>query len=261
MELVTIKENNTHYHRVDANWVLHLADSSLIMGHRLSEWTGHGPVLEQDIALTNISLDLIGQARNFYQYAAKLLSEDEARPVTEDQLAFLRDAAEYKNHLITELPNGHWGFTVLKVFLFSSWQSVYYTSLLSNSDNSIAAIAEKSLKEVQYHTRWSGDWVIRLGDGTHDSHSRMESALEELWPYTGEFFEPAGFEPAAMDMVIQKNDWLQNVNAVLDEATLKLPPADVWMHSGGKTGRHTEHLGYLLAEMQFLQRAYPGCEW
>lgn len=246
---------------------LHLADNSLIMGHRLSEWTGHGPSLEQDIAITNIALDLIGQARNFYQYAATIASSEAEKIITEDDLAYLRDAGEFRNLLITELPNGDWGKTILKIFFFSGWQFFCYQRLMNSADSQLAAIAEKSIKEVTYHVRWSSEWVIRLGDGTEESHQRMEKALEELWPYTGEMFETTGYENEAVEdrtginVSELKNDWLNKIKSVFKEATLSFPDENSWMHSGGKTGSHTEHLGYLLAEMQFLQRAYPGCEW
>jgi ring-1,2-phenylacetyl-CoA epoxidase subunit PaaC len=163
-------------------YTLHLADNSLIMGHRLSEWTGHGPMLEQDIAISNIALDLIGQSRNFYQYAA-ILKENSA---TEDSLAYLRDAREFKNLLITEIPNGDWAKTIMKLFLFSTCQFYFYQNLIDSTDKQLAAIAEKSLKEVTYHVRWSSEWVTRLGDGTDESNKRIKSALEKVWPFTGE---------------------------------------------------------------------------
>lgn len=248
-------------------YTLHLADCSLIMGHRLSEWTGHGPSLEQDIAISNIALDLIGQARNFYQYAAGLTKESGNKTITEDSLAYLRDAGEFKNLLLTELPNGDWGKTIFKIFLFSTWQYFAYQKLIYSSDAQLSAIAEKSLKEVTYHVRWSSEWVIRLGDGTEESHRRMEKSLEELWPYTGEFFEAVDYENEAAEMHIGivvseiKTDWSDKVKSIIKKATLTLPKEEMWMQSGGKKGIHTEHLGFLLAEMQFLQRAYPGCEW
>ncbi|MGN6531636.1 MAG: 1,2-phenylacetyl-CoA epoxidase subunit PaaC [Ginsengibacter sp.] len=250
------------------NYTLHLADSSLIMGHRLSEWTGHGPMLEQDIAISNIALDLIGQARNFYQYAAEIMNTDEKREknITEDHLAYLRDVNEFKNLLITELPNGDWAKTSGKIFFFSMWQFYFYQKLIYSDDKQLAAIAEKSLKEVTYHVRWSSEWVIRLGDGTEESKKRMQKAIDELWPYTGEMFVPASFESylqndISINVTNIKNDWLSKIKTVLEEATLGLPDEKTWMQSGGKNGIHTEHLGYILAEMQFLQRAYPGAEW
>ncbi len=256
-------------------YTLHLADNSLIMGHRLSEWTGHGPMLEQDIAISNIALDLIGQSRNFYQYAARLINDgnnfkngESVRQCTEDSLAYLRDAREFKNLLITEISNGDWAKTILKLFFFSNYQFYFYQRLLSSSDVQLAAIAEKSLKEVTYHLRWSSEWVIRLGDGTEESNRRLKLALEEIWPFTGEFFELAEYEKAGLEKQLSvdvsdiRNDWQNKTEDVLERATLTFPRDEkVWMQSGGKNGIHTEQLGFILAEMQFLQRAYPGCEW
>ncbi len=257
--------NNAKNDLVD--YSLFLADSSLIMGHRLSEWTGHGPMIEQDIAITNIALDLIGQARNFYQYAAGVanLDKSSAEKVTEDDLAYLRDANQFKNLLITELPNGDWAYSIVKVFFFSTWQFYYYQKLIYSSNKQLAAIAEKSLKEVTYHMKWGSDWVARLGDGTEESKKRMEKAIEDIWPFTGEMFVSADFETrlknsVSIDVSSIKNDWVEKVASVFKEATLAVPK-EGWMQSGGKTGVHTEHLGYILAEMQFLQRAYPGLEW
>ncbi|MGH2646402.1 MAG: 1,2-phenylacetyl-CoA epoxidase subunit PaaC [Ginsengibacter sp.] len=263
------------------DYTLHLADNSLIMGHRLSEWTGHGPMLEQDIAISNIALDLIGQSRNFYQYAASVLNTtNKTKPskvlsfgegldeVTEDPLAYLRDAREFKNLLIAELPNGDWAKTILKLFFFSTYQFYFYQRLVESADKQLGAIAEKSLKEVTYHVRWSSEWVIRLGDGSDESHRRIEVALEELWPYTGEMFEPAGYESLCKEKDIAvniseiKSNWQKKVAGVFEEATLPYPgDKNVWMQTGGKIGIHSEHLGYILAEMQYLQRAYPGREW
>jgi len=251
------------------NYTIYLADSSLIMGHRLSEWTGHGPMLEQDIAISNIALDLIGQSRNFYQYAAFIASAniENNRAVTEDDLAYLRDTREFKNLLITELPNGDWAKTILKIFFFSSYQFYLYQALIQSPDKQLSAIAEKSLKEVTYHLRWSSEWVIRLGDGTSESKKRIETALEDLWPYTGEMFEAADFEMQYTQKRISllvigiKKDWQDKIKNVFGEATIDFPKVETWMQTGGKTGIHTENLGYILADMQFLQRAYPGCEW
>lgn len=249
------------------NYTLFLADNSLIMGHRLSEWTGHGPSLEQDIALTNIALDLIGQARNFYHYAATISSAASAEKVTEDDLAYLRGADQFKNLLMAELPNGDWGKTILKLFFFSTWQYYYFQKLVYSSDKQLAAIAEKSLKEVTYHKNWSTDWVIRLGDGTAESHRRISNSLHELWPYTGEMFEKAPYEHeesenrVSVNVISIEEDWMAKVKNVLEEATLSFPSDEIWMQTGRKIGTHTEHLGYILAEMQSLHRAYPGCEW
>lgn len=258
----------TNHHQSELiHYTLHLADNSLIMGHRLSEWTGHGPSLEQDIAITNIALDLIGQARNFFQYAATLSENESEAAVTEDTLAYLRDAHEFKNLLLVELPNGHWGKSILKILLFSTWQYYVYQKLIYSEDKQIAAIAEKSLKEVTYHMRWSSEWVLRLGDGTEESHGKIQEALDDLWPYTGELFETVDWEKemnssnVGTDVQSVKEDWLNKVSGILKKATLQLPPEDTWMQSGGKSGVHTEHLGYILSEMQFLQRAYPRSEW
>ena len=257
------------------NYTLHLADNALILGHRNSEWCGHGPVLEQDIAITNISLDLIGQARNFYQYAAELTNEAKASSpqgeevggeVTEDTLAYLRDARDFKNCLLVEQPNGDWAVTILRQFLFSVYQYLLYQILQTSNDGQLAAIAEKALKEVTYHIRWSSEWVIRLGDGTEESHKKILKAIDDLWMFTGELFKPALYETEAVedgfgvDVANLKDGWMQKVKNVFGEATLPVPE-NVWMQSGGKEGMHTEHLGYILADMQFLQRAYPDCEW
>jgi len=238
-------------------YTLHLADNALILGQRNSEWCGHGPVLEQDIAITNISLDLIGQARNFYQYAAELKADGS----TEDSLAYLRTEREFKNCLLAEQPNGDWAQTILRQFLFSNYQYLLYQQLQTRKDNPLAAIAEKSLKEVTYHLRWSSEWVIRLGDGTTESHQRISNAVDELWRYTGELFIPAGYEKeAGIDTSILKEPWLNKVKEIFDEATLSVP-SKTFMQEGGKQGRHTEQLGYILTELQYLQRTYPGCEW
>ncbi len=244
------------------DYTLHLADNALIIGHRNSEWCGHGPVLEQDIAISNIALDFIGQARNLYQYAAELSGND----ATEDSLAFLRDVPEFKNLLITELPNGDWAQTTLRQFLFSTYQYYFYQQLQNSSDTRLAAIAAKSLKEVTYHLRWSSEWVIRLGDGTEESKQRLLTAVDEVWNFTGEMFLPANYETALLqnhigvDLTTIREQWLQKVQEVFAEATISIPEKS-WAQQGGKTGIHTEHLGYILAEMQFLQRAYPGAEW
>jgi len=243
-------------------YVTHLADNSLIMGHRLSEWTGHGPSLELDIAITNISLDLIGQSRNFYQYAA-LIKGDRC---IEDSLAYLRDAHEFRNVLLVELHNGDWAKTILKIFFFSAYQYFFNKKLIDSSDEQLSAIAEKSLKEVTYHLRWSSEWVIRLGDGTEESHNKILVALNELWPYTGELFKAADYELQAandkigIDVNLLKDDWDKKIKEVFAEATIPFPGTER-LQSGGKEGIHTEHLGFILAEMQFLQRAYPGCDW
>ena len=247
------------------NYLLHLADNSLIMGHRNSEWCGHGPILEQDIAISNIALDLIGQARNFYQYAAIPINQSTNQPInltTEDSLAYLRDTREYKNCLLVEQPNGDWAQTILKQFFFSTYQYYLYQQLQNNADDQLKAIAAKALKEVTYHVRWSSEWVIRLGDGTDESKKRLLRAFDELWMFTGELFEPASYElNMSTDFILMKEEWNKKVCSVFEEATIDVPVEKNWHQSGGKTGNHSEHLGLLLAEMQFMQRAYPNSEW
>ena len=244
------------------DYTLYLADNALILGQRNSEWCGHGPVLEQDIAITNISLDLIGQARNFYQYAATLIGNG----ATEDSLAYLRKEREFKNCLLVEQSNGDWAQTILRQFFFSQYQYLLFEQLQNSKDDQLAAIAEKSLKEVTYHLRWSSEWVIRLGDGTEESHNRIVKAIDELWRYTGELFEVAEYEIRAtnegigVDVSKLKESWMSKVQEIFSEATLLIPPK-TFMQTGGKEGKHTEHLGYILTELQYMQRAYPGCEW
>ncbi|MEQ1675355.1 MAG: 1,2-phenylacetyl-CoA epoxidase subunit PaaC [Chitinophagaceae bacterium] len=246
------------------DYTLHLADNSLLLGQRNAEWCGHGPILEQDIAITNISLDLIGQARSFYQYAASLINESPGKPitiVTEDSLAYLRTEREFKNCLLVEQPNGDWAQTILRQFLFSSYQYLLYQQLQQHTNETLSAIAEKSLKEVTYHLRWSSEWVIRLGDGTEESRNRMQKAITELWGYTGELFIPVSYEKEMItNLPSLKESWLTKVKTVFDEATLSIPE-NIFMQTGGKTGIHTEHLGYILTQLQYLQRTYPGCEW
>ena len=240
------------------NGVLHIADTALILGQRNAAWCAHGPILEQDIAITNITLDLIGQARNFYQYAALLINEADNKNETEDTLAFLRTERDFKNLLICELPNGDWAQTILRQFFFSTFQQLMYQEMIKSSDSQIAAIAAKSIKETNYHEKWSSEWVIRLGDGTDESNQRMKNAIEYLWQYTGEFFIAAEYE--IVDVAALKNEWLEKVKSIFDEATLSMPE-NTFMQTGGKTGVHTEHLGFVLPEMQSLQRNFPGAEW
>lgn len=244
------------------DYLLHLADNALILGQRNAEWCGHGPVLEQDIAITNISLDLIGQSRYFYQYAARLSGNG----ADEDKLAFLRSEREFKNCLLVELPKGDWAQTILRQFFFSAYQYLLFTGLQKSSDSQITAIATKSLKEVSYHLRWSSEWVIRLGDGTDESRQRMINAIETLWTYTGELFISTNYEMEiakngyGMDVSLLKPKWEEKVTEIFSKATLPFPAA-TYFQTGGKSGTHTEHLGYILAEMQYIQRAYPGSEW
>jgi len=244
------------------SYTLHLADTTLILAQRNAEWCGHGPILEQDIAITNISLDLLGQSRNFYQYAAVLIGGD----TDEDKLAYLRKEREFKNLLLVEQPNGDWGQTILRQYLFSQYQYLFFEKLQYSKDEQLAAIAAKALKEIKYHLRWSSEWVIRLGDGTEESKTRMLKAIDELWRYTGEMFVTTNYElqcaadGTGVDCSLLKDEWLQKVQLVFDEAVLPLP-AKVFMQTGGKEGIHTEHLGYILTELQYLQRVYPNSVW
>ena len=257
------------------DYTLHLADTTLILSQRNSEWCGHGPILEQDIAITNISLDLIGQARNFYQYAATLInlqeqSESSKAPspleraggeADEDQLAYLRTEREFKNLLLVEQPNVDWGQTILRQYLFSQFQFLLFHQLQNHTDEQLAAIASKALKETTYHLRWSSEWMIRLGDGTEESHTKMLHAIDELWRYTGELFFPSAYEKACgIHVAALQEEWMQNVIQVFDEATLPVP-VNTFTQTGGKEGIHTEHLGYILTELQYLQRTYPGAKW
>lgn len=239
------------------DYSLHLADNTLILAQRNAEWCGHGPLLEQDIAITNISLDLLGQSRNFYQYAATLIGNG----ATEDSMAYLRTEREFKSCILVEQPNVDWGQTILRQFFFSAYQYLLYEKLKNSNAEQISAIAAKALKEVVYHLRWSSEWVVRLGDGTEESHQRMLKAIDELWRYTGELFMPVDYEmTAGFDVTLLKDDWMKKITSVFDEATLPLP-GKTFMQSGGKTGVHTEHLGYILTELQYLQRTYPNATW
>jgi ring-1,2-phenylacetyl-CoA epoxidase subunit PaaC len=243
-------------------YTLRLADDALVLGHRLSEWCGHAPVLEEDLALGNMALDLIGQARSLYAYAGEL----EGRGRDEDTLAYRRDAGEYRNVLLVEQPNGDFAVTMLRQLLYAAGAHPYFEALTSSKDATLAAIAAKSVKELAYHVRHAGEWTIRLGDGTQESHRRAQQALDDLWPYTGEMFETDDIERAlietgvAVDRAGVRPRWERTLVPILAEANLKLPAGD-WMQSGGRAGRHSEHLGHILAELQFLQRAYPGGRW
>lgn len=244
------------------DYVLQQADNSLVLGQRLAEWCGHGPVLEQDIAMTNISLDLIGQARLLYQYAAELQGEGKS----EDDLAYLRDAWDYKNVLLVEQPNGDFAHTIFRQFLYDTFSSLFYESLMQSSDERLQSIAAKSHKESLYHVKWSADWVLRLGDGTEESHQKMQDAVNVLWNYKDEIVTPSETDQKAFEenwgvdlsqIKVRRDDHIRNV---VTEATLEIPD-NAYSHTGGKEGRHSEHLGYILADLQFLQRAYPGLEW
>jgi ring-1,2-phenylacetyl-CoA epoxidase subunit PaaC len=243
-------------------YVQRLGDNALVLGQRLSEWTGHAPIVEEDLALTNVALDLIGQARMWLAYAG----EAEGAGRDEDRLAFFRTADEFRNVLLVELPNGDYGRTLLREFLFGTWHFALLDALRASADGRLAGIAAKAVREVAYHVRRSGDWVVRLGDGTQESHARMQSALDDLWPYTGELFAPDAIDAAladagvGVDPATLRAPWRAPVERVLAEATLTVP-ADGPMHSGGKSGRHTEHLSYLLAVMQSVRRSVPGDRW
>jgi ring-1,2-phenylacetyl-CoA epoxidase subunit PaaC len=243
-------------------WLLRRGDTALVLGHRVSEWCGHSPVLEEDIALANVALDLIGQARMWLSLAGEV----EGRGRGENELAYLRDAWDFRNFLLAEQPNGDFGQTLMRQFLIDAYQVPLLEALKGSKDERVAAIAAKAGKEVAYHLDRSADLVIRLGDGTAESHRRMQQALDALWSYTGEMFVSDAVDTAmaeaglAPDPASLKAAWQETVDAVLDQATLTAP-ADEFAHSGGLTGRHSEHLGHLLAEMQFLQRAYPGATW
>jgi ring-1,2-phenylacetyl-CoA epoxidase subunit PaaC len=244
------------------DYVLRIADSALILGQRLSEWCGHGPVIEEDIALTNTALDLIGQARLLLAHAGNL----EGRGRDEDALAFLRAEHEYRNLTICELPNEDFGRTTLRNFLVAALQMQLWQGMTGSTDEQLAAIAGKSIKETRYHLQHASDWTVRLGDGTDESQARMQRALDVLWPYTAEFFAPTATDEAAAAAGIGpawptlEASWRQAVLPVLDTATLKVPSTTPFL-SRGKEGRHSEHMGHLLAEMQHLQRAYPGAAW
>ncbi len=253
-----------------STYIIHQADNALILGHRNSEWTGHGPVLEQDIAISNIALDLIGQARYFYQLAAARINESApGGNITEDDIAYLRDDFEFRNCILAEQENGDWARTLLRQFYFSTYQLLLYQELLKSRDPGIAGICGKSVKETIYHVKWSSEWVIRLGDGTEESRTRMVEAMQTLNPWIPELFIPADFEyeAAATGAGILpdtlKDEWYHRVNRVLESATLPtlLSGKNPLQILSGKRGVHSEHLGHLLAEMQFLQRAYPGCSW
>lgn len=244
------------------DYLLHLGDAGLILGHRLSEWCGHGPILEEDIALTNVALDLIGQARMLLTHAGRI--EGEGRD--EDALAYRRDVTDFRNPLICEQPNGDFAMTVARQFLVSAWAFELFSALERSSDPDLAAIAAKSLKEVSYHRRHAGEWLIRLGDGTQESKRRAQEALDDLWIFVDELFEPQAADRPLIDAGLisdaatLRGPWDAMVDRVLAEATLVKPEAD-YPRGGGRTGAHSEHLGYILAELQFLQRAYPDAQW
>ena len=242
-------------------YTLRIADSSLILGQRMSEWCSNGPTLEEDIAMSNISLDMFGQANGFYQYAAQLDGTKSA-----DELAFRRNEREFFNHQLVEQENGNFGTTMVRNFLHDVFNFLFYTELSKSKDETLSALASKSLKEVKYHLRHSSNWLIRLGDGTGESNTKAQEALEELWMYTGELFEMDNLDAEllnsgiAVDNSALKLEWDRMVNKTLVKAKLTRPE-DAYMATGGKKGIHTEYLGFILSEMQFLQRAYPDAKW
>jgi ring-1,2-phenylacetyl-CoA epoxidase subunit PaaC len=257
---------------VDAlgQYLLRLGDNDVVLAQRLGEWVGHGPILEEDIALTNVGLDLLGQGRLWLSYAGEVAGRASGTARTEDELAFLRDGAAYRNVQLVEMPNGDFARTMARQLYFDHAHFLLLRNLTASTDARIAEIAAKAVKEVAYHVERSADWVVRLGDGTEESHHRMQRAIDDLWPYTGELFTADAIDleladdGIAVDARTLRESWLTAIGAVLAEATLTLPQGE-WMQGGhdrgGKQGIHTEHLGHLLAEMQFLQRAYPGAQW
>ena len=262
----------SHGSREHVEYLLRLGDSALVLGQRLAEWCGHGPVLEEDIAMANVALDLVGQARLLLTRAGRI----EGAGRDEDQLAYLRDAAEFRNATLVELPSsgvasahaasGDYAVAILRNLLFSAYQCALWQVLSFSADAELAAIAAKSLKESRYHFRHAADWTIRFGDGTDESHARAQAAIDALWPYTHELFATDPVEKAVarhgigVESATLRPDWLDAVTVVVAEATLRLPP-DTAFRSAGKLGVHSEHLGYLLTEMQSLHRAHPGAAW
>ena len=243
-------------------YILRRADDALILGHRLSEWCGHAPMLEEDMALSNMALDLIGQARELYTHAA----ETEGKGNDEDKLAYLRDVRQYRNLLLVEQPNGDFAQTMVRQLFYSAFADPYWRAMMNSRDATLAAIAAKSEKESAYHLRHASEWIIRLGDGTEESHARVQAAIEHLWAFTGEMFcvddSERGLIDAgiAIDPATLRDRWLKTVTDVATEATLALPQND-WMQQGGRSGRHSEHLGHLLSELQSMQRTFPGQTW
>ncbi len=243
-------------------YLVRLADNSLIFGHRIAEWTGTAPTLEEDIALSNFALDFVGQSRSLYTYAAEI----EGQGRDEDQLAYVKLLHEYKNLLMLEQPNGDFGYTIMRAFIYSTFMHKFWLKMMDSKDATLAAIAAKSEKEAAYHVRHSAEWVIRLGDGTEQSKQRMQTAANEIWRFTGEMFETDGVEQAliaegvAIDPKDIYDDWLSYIQDIFETATLTLNQ-DVYMQSGGRNGQHSEYLGYILCELQWVQRTYPNCNW
>ena len=245
-----------------SEYLLRLGDDRLILGHRLSEWCGHGPILEEDIALANISLDLIGQANLLLELAGKV----EGQGRNADALAYFREGVEFRNAQIMELPRGDFGFTMARQFLVSVFEALHLEKLQSSKEHELAGIAAKAYKETRYHVRHSADWMLKLGDGSAESHQRVQNAIDDLWRFTGELFEVDDIERdlvkqgIAVDRSSLRDSWKAEVSRVLQAATLTVPD-DGFMQRGGREGKHTEHLGHLLAEMQIVARSFPGAEW
>jgi ring-1,2-phenylacetyl-CoA epoxidase subunit PaaC len=243
-------------------YTLRRADDALILGHRLSEWCGHAPAMEEDMALANMGLDLLGQARELYAYAAKA----EGKGNDEDKFAYLRDVRQYRNLLLLEQPNGDFARTMVRQFFYAGFADLYWRAMMRSGDATLAAIAAKSEKESAYHIRHSSEWIVRLGDGTEESHRRAQNAIDDLWAFTGEMFAVDDSERGliergiAIDPAGLRALWLKTITAVVNEATLSLPKGD-WMQQGGRDGRHSEHLGHLLSELQSMQRSFPGATW
>jgi ring-1,2-phenylacetyl-CoA epoxidase subunit PaaC len=243
------------------NYTLRIADNAMILGQRMSQWCSNGPTLEEDIAMVNISLDLFGQANGFYEYASSVDGTKSA-----DDFAFLRSEREYLNNLIVEQKNGHFGDTIVRNFLFDVYTVLFYTKLGKSKDEILSALGSKSLKEAKYHLRHSSNWLIRLGDGTQESKGRVQKSLNNIWMFTGNLFEMDVLDSEmasagiGVDNIALKSDWDKKVNEILDKAKLSRPK-DAYMQTGSKNGIHTEHLGHLLSEMQYLQRAHPNAKW
>jgi ring-1,2-phenylacetyl-CoA epoxidase subunit PaaC len=244
------------------DFILIHADNSLILGQRLGEWCGHGPVLEQDIALTNIALDYIGRARLLYQLAAKIENNNRS----EDDLAFLRDVMDFKNVLLVEQENVDFAYTIVRQFFLEAFNHPFFSHLINSQNVNLSEIAQKSIKETTYHLRWCSEWIIRLGDGTELSHNKVQTAVNNLWTYTQELFKPIESEiemtkqGICPDLQLIHTIWNETIDRIFLEATL-IKPDSVWMQNGGKSGVHSEHLGFILSDLQFMQRAYPGLEW
>ncbi len=244
------------------SYILEIADNSLILGQRLGEFCGHGSSLETDIACTNISLDLLGQVRSYFQYAAKIVENEK----TEDDIAMLRKEHEYKNVLLVEQPNTNFAYIIGRQFLFDVYHLLFLKELQKSTDLTLNAIANKCIKEVRYHERFSSDWIKRLGDGTNESNAKIQEAIDDLWVYTDELFHKTKAsdemisQGIGVDITKLKDNYYEQVKLILKEAMLEIPESK-WFQKGGKEGIHTEHLGFLLSDLQYMQRTYPNMEW